>query len=89
MDKIICPVSVFLLVITSANKSERVYDFITEQDVKGYSIQETIGFRTFQQMSNPQYREYENGFPPGIYGSSIIPTTIWYHYWSRDNYEGM
>ncbi|KAK4475828.1 hypothetical protein MN116_001080 [Schistosoma mekongi] len=89
MDNILCSSIVFLLLINFFNNAEQVYDVLTEEDDKEYSIQETVGFRIFQQMRNPQYREYENGFPPGIYGSSIIPTTIWYHYWSRDTYEDM
>ncbi|KAF8567629.1 hypothetical protein P879_05133 [Paragonimus westermani] len=40
-----------------------------------------FGFRWFDRMENPVYRSYKYGFPPGIYGSSIIPISMWYHLW--------
>nr|CAH8868300.1 unnamed protein product [Trichobilharzia regenti] len=82
-------ITIILRLTTFFASSERFYDLLTKQPGKEYSAKETVGFRTFHEMHNPQYREYENGFPPGIYGSSVMPVTIWYHYWGRKNYEDM
>ncbi|CAH8434752.1 unnamed protein product [Dicrocoelium dendriticum] len=35
-------------------------------------------FRSFDRMENPTFRSYKYGFPPGIYGSSLIPINLWY-----------
>ncbi|TGZ47227.1 hypothetical protein CRM22_011045 [Opisthorchis felineus] len=48
-----------------------------------------FGFRWFDRMENPAYRSYKYGFPPGIYGSSIIPITMWFHLWCFGSVEDM
>ncbi|VDN97568.1 unnamed protein product [Rodentolepis nana] len=32
-------------------------------------------------MKDPRFTRFRYGFPAGIYASSIIPTTIWFHHW--------
>ncbi|TPP60716.1 hypothetical protein FGIG_05974 [Fasciola gigantica] len=46
-------------------------------------------FRSFDHMDNPTLRDYKYGFPPGIYGSSLIPLTIWYHLWGMKKDDEM
>lgn len=47
-----------------------------------------FAFRSFEHMDSSVFRDYKYGFPPGIYGSSVIPLTIWYHLWGPHTVEG-
>lgn len=47
-----------------------------------------FAFRWFDHMDNPIFREYKYGFPPGIYGSSLIPISIWYQLWGMKTVDG-
>ncbi|CAL8108568.1 unnamed protein product [Calicophoron daubneyi] len=39
----------------------------------------TYSFKSFEHMDNADFRRFKDGFPPGIYGSSLIPLGVWFH----------
>lgn len=38
-------------------------------------------FQHFGTIKDPRFSKFRYGFPAGIYGSSIIPITIWFYHW--------
>ncbi|VDD76797.1 unnamed protein product [Mesocestoides corti] len=40
-------------------------------------------FTSFIHMNEPKYKKLRYGFPPGVYGSSLIPVTLWFVHWSQ------
>lgn len=59
------------------------YDIFVEPESldDDYSLVEATSFRTFDQMKNSKFKQFKYGFPPGIYGSELIPIRIWIHVW--------
>lgn len=41
-------------------------------------------FRKFESIADPKFKKFSFGFPAGIYGSSIIPITLWFFHWGKD-----
>lgn len=60
-------------------------------DMYGESLKRPFGhmfdlykFQHFENIKDPRYKQFQYGFPAGIYGSSVIPTTIMFYHWDLD-----
>ncbi len=58
-------------------------DIIDQTDSKNEDSKlSPLSFRGFDSITEKQYKPYQYGFPAGIYGSSIMPISLWFMHWS-------
>ncbi|CAL8068515.1 unnamed protein product [Calicophoron daubneyi] len=88
LEYLICCLGVQSVIKVSADKL-----FPAEAPLPAYARLpfgfEPFQFHAFESMTEDKFKKMRYGFPPGIYGSSFIPLSLWHHSTSWKKKDGL
>lgn len=67
-----------MLVISASLKNAVAYVDLFSLGVLHNNTMDYHAFKGFDAIQEPRYKQFRYGFPPGFYGSSIMPISLWF-----------